>query len=265
MLAGHGYASLAVGYFGLDGLPDQLVSIPLESLAAGIRWLAAHAHGRRRPRRSDGHLPRVRGAAVGGWLGSTGLGVRALIAVSPSSVSWGALGDDGTIPDTPSWTVGGEPVPSVAMSDDTLIREVGRRGAAPPRPAQPPRSPTSCTSPGPTPRRCAGPQADAAAIPVERIAVPILCLSGDDDQVWPSGPMAAAIAARRANGTSAAGADDEQRHYADAGHLIRLGLLATTVSASSGVAFGGTPEGNAAAQVDATAAVLRFLARTIGS
>jgi hypothetical protein len=74
--------------------------------------------------------------------------------------------------------------------------------------------------------------------------------------------LAAAIGERRS--TAAAAAGDEQQHYAGAGHLIRLGLLATTVASSSGIAFGGTPAGLAAAQADATARILGFLGRTIG-
>jgi hypothetical protein len=70
--------------------------------------------------------------------------------------------------------------------------------------------------------------------------------------------MADALLARRS------GAGDEHRRYPGAGHLIRLGLLATTVASSSGVAFGGTPAGLAAAQADATPRVRAFLRSTIG-
>ncbi|GCD94542.1 acyl-CoA thioesterase/BAAT N-terminal domain-containing protein [Embleya hyalina] len=41
LLAGHGYPALALGYFGLPGLPDELANIPLEYFAGAARILAA--------------------------------------------------------------------------------------------------------------------------------------------------------------------------------------------------------------------------------
>ena len=263
VLAAHGYASLAVGYFGLDGLPDQLVAVPLESLGAGVAWLAGQPG-----------VVADRVAAMAISRGSEGLlsaaarleafGASALVAVSPSSVTWGAIGDDGTIPGAPSWTIGGEPVPFVAMSDATLMREAGR-DALRHRGHRDPHDPHLLHLVDAYAAALRTPAADAAAIPVERVAAPILSITAGDDQVWPSGPMAAAIAARRAAAPGGAPPADEHHHEAGAGHLIRLGLLATTVSSSGGVAFGGTPAGTAAAQADATARVLDFLARTIGT
>ena len=83
-------------------------------------------------------------------------------------------------------------------------------------------------------------------------------LCGTDDQVWPAGPMAAALAAQR----HAAGCDrdDELVVYSGAGHLIRLGLLPTDAQWTGGIALGGSREGQARAQADATTRVLAFLA-----
>ncbi len=41
LLASHGYPALAVGYFGLPGLPDTLTDIPLEYFVSAARLLAA--------------------------------------------------------------------------------------------------------------------------------------------------------------------------------------------------------------------------------
>ena len=41
LLAAHGFPSLALGYFGLDGLPPDLIEIPLEYFRAAIAWLSA--------------------------------------------------------------------------------------------------------------------------------------------------------------------------------------------------------------------------------
>ena len=69
--------------------------------------------------------------------------------------------------------------------------------------------------------------------------------------------MARILAAQR----SAAGmaGDDQLITYDGAGHLIRLGLLPTDAPWTNGIAFGGSREGLAAAQADATKRVLAFL------
>ncbi|HEX5299779.1 MAG TPA: acyl-CoA thioester hydrolase/BAAT C-terminal domain-containing protein [Streptosporangiaceae bacterium] len=40
LLAGQGYPTLGVAYFGLPGLPSSLADIPLECFARALRWLA---------------------------------------------------------------------------------------------------------------------------------------------------------------------------------------------------------------------------------
>jgi hypothetical protein len=99
------------------------------------------------------------------------------------------------------------------------------------------------------------PGVDAAVIPSEQVRCPILCVTGSDDQLWPSGPMADAVLARRGR------SDDEHLRYPGAGHLIRLGTLPTDAPWSGGIAFGGTRAGLAAAQRDVTDRVPAFLQR----
>ncbi len=255
LLASHGIVALAAGYFGADGLPAGLVQIPLETLAASLRWLAAH------PDVSGpiGAMAISRGAE--GLLSTLarvpGLPVGAVVAVSPSDVAWQAIGDEGSIPDTPSWTLAGEPVPWLGMRDDALmadamrnaLRDRGRKG------------------PGhehlmilthayaKSLENAAG--VAAAAIPVEQFDAPVLFVSGSDDQVWPSARMADTLLARRAN------AGDHHESYAGAGHLLRLGVMPTTVDATGGIAFGGSARATAAAQADLTERVLAFFAQTL--
>jgi dienelactone hydrolase len=92
---------------------------------------------------------------------------------------------------------------------------------------------------------------------------PLLLLAGTDDQLWPSVPMARMLAAQR----SAAGVagDDQLIAYDGAGHLIRLGLLPTDAPWTNGIAFGGSREGLAAAQADATTRVLDFLGARVAA
>jgi hypothetical protein len=150
------------------------------------------------------------------------------------------------------------------MSDATLMRQAGhdalrRRGRSPHEPHLMHLHDAYAAVLG-------TPAAASAGLPVERIAAPILCLTATDDQVWPSGPMADALLDRRRDaGVPAGPVGDDHVRYPDAGHLIRLGLLVTTVSSSGGIAFGGTAAGTAAAQADGTERVLAFLASTTRS
>ncbi|HKS21697.1 MAG TPA: acyl-CoA thioester hydrolase/BAAT C-terminal domain-containing protein [Thermoanaerobaculia bacterium] len=41
LLASHGYAALAVAYFGIAPLPDDLDRIPLETVDRAVAWLRA--------------------------------------------------------------------------------------------------------------------------------------------------------------------------------------------------------------------------------
>jgi hypothetical protein len=74
--------------------------------------------------------------------------------------------------------------------------------------------------------------------------------------------MADAILRRR----QAAGltVSDHHQRYEGAGHLLRLGCMPTDVTATAGIALGGTREGIAAAQSDATTRVLEFFRTTLG-
>jgi hypothetical protein len=73
--------------------------------------------------------------------------------------------------------------------------------------------------------------------------------------------MADAIARRRQQaGLTAA---DHHQHYQGGGHLIRLGCLPTDVTSTDGIALGGTREGIAAAQADATSRVLQFFGENL--
>jgi dienelactone hydrolase len=250
LLASHGFAALVVALFGADELPEHLVEIPLERIADGARALAAR--------------PEVDGARIGGLAiskGSEGLlaaaarvpdhGVRALVAISPSDRAWQAVGEEGPQPGTSSWTLAGEPLAFAPMRGEAVMPELLRNAIL---------AGLDRRRHRPTLLHLAGaysvdgkPPSDAA-IPVERIEAPILCLAGESDEVWPSVRMSEQIASRRP-----ASAGDEARAYPDAGHLIRMPLIPTTGLWTEGIAFGGTPEGLAAAQADAGPRILAFL------
>ena len=92
-----------------------------------------------------------------------------------------------------------------------------------------------------------------ARIRADRTGCPLLLITGSDD-VWPSEQMANELLRLRAED-----AGDQHHHYDGAGHLIRLCNFLTDAQGTGGISLGGTREGQAAAQRDATDRVLSFL------
>jgi len=184
-----------------------------------------------------------------------GLRSRGLVLVSPSSVTWQAIGLDGEIPDAPSWTLGGEAVPWLPVRTGVLTQQLVGIAWRASRAAEAHR-PTVLRLRPAYESGLRGPTTGAAdaRIPGERADCPLLLVTGTEDAVWPSGPMAQEVLGRRL------GAGDEHLSCLGAGHLIRLGVLPTDVQWTGGFALGGSRAGQAAAQRRATEKILTFLA-----
>jgi dienelactone hydrolase len=145
--AAKGYPALGIGYFKFPGLPDTLANIPLEYFAVALRWLAKQPGVD--PRRIDVYgLSRGSEAALLLGVHYPDL-VFGVVAASPSAVV------NPGYPDAtkPAWTLHGQPVPAVDVSD-----------YGDPHPADNP----------------------SAIIPVERITGPVLTVCGEADRIWPS-------------------------------------------------------------------------------
>lgn len=252
LLASRGFVALAAPWVAEAEAAAAIEDVPLERFATALEVIAGHPA-----------VDPARVAAMGVSRGSEGLLAAvaaglgpppaALVLVSPSSVTWQAVGGAGEVPDTASWTRAGDPLPWQTLPTGVLMPQLIRndwhvhRDVAAHRPSL---------------LRLQAAYAagfdrgvDVAAIPSEQVGCPILCVSGDDDQLWPSGVMADALLARR-NRT-----DDEHLRYPGAGHLIRLGTFPTDAPWTGGIAFGGTRAGLAAAQRDVTERVPAFLQR----
>ena len=235
LLASHGFAALAASW-----VPEgaTIASVPLERFAT-----AAAASGR--PRR--GGPERLAGMAVSrgaeGLLGAvsrgTGADCRGLVLVSPSSVTWQAIGSDGEIPDTPSWTLGGQPVPWVPVPSGALMPQLVRNAWRVGRDTAEHRPTLLRLRPAYEAGLDAARGRADATIAADRAGCPLLLLTGTDDQIWPSGPMADALLDRRER-ADARGPDDRHVSYPGAGHLIRLGVLPTDAQWTGGIAMGGT-------------------------
>jgi dienelactone hydrolase len=248
LLAGHGFAALALAYFNYPGLPADLVDIPLEYFLAGLDWLNANVA-------VAGRRPAVMGASRGGELAlllasSYPDVVAAAVAMVPSGVVWGGLTKD-RADNLIAWTRGGEPVRPLRIN-----------------PGQPPpsfRDGAIVLTPSFEARLAAASPDELAAaeIPVEQCGGPVLLLSAEDDALWPSVALAE-VAVRRARDH---GAVHLVRHlrYPDAGHVFTrpagFPIPASAEHPVTGelIAYGGSPTGNAHASTDSWAEILAFL------
>lgn len=232
LLASHGYAALALAYFGAPPLPENLINIPLEYFETAIGWMQAQPG-------VNGDQLAVVGASRGGELallvGATFPQIKAVVGYVPSGVLWPGNDATGRRQPGPAWTYRGTPLPFVT----TATSYFSTRYADPADLAR-------------------------ATIPVEKINGPVLLISGEDDALWPSTKLAQIAMDRLGQYRHAY--PDRHLHYAGAGHLIFEPYLPTTASASyynptvkATLNVGGNPKGYAAAAADSWPQVLAFL------
>jgi len=254
LVASHDYAALSLAYFGTTDLPSELVNVPVEYFEHAVSWM------RRQPWLQDGFLA-VWGASRGGelalLLGATIPAINAVIAYVASGVLHGPF-EPHDPPDTPPcWTSGGQPLPYLqehnATDDPTSVDYTKAPVAESPRYLSQLRDVNAV---------------ERATIPVERTHGPILLVSGQDDQIWPSSILAE-IAIRR---LQQHGHTYPFRHlsYEGAGHAIYIPYSPTTqieYGHPNGVHYtgGGSPRANAEAGVDAWRHDLAFLEESAGS
>ncbi len=174
LLAEHGYAALALAYFGIDPLPSKLRAIPVETVSRGIDWLVARPEV---DRARIGLLGTSKGGELALLAASREPRIRATVAMVPSAYVWFDLAFDGN-PETSSWSAAGAPVAYIP-SDHVADMAVGR----------------AFTSGGTVSFRdtfnasyaAASPDVrERAAIPIEKITGPVLCIAGGDDLEWDS-------------------------------------------------------------------------------
>jgi len=252
LFASHGFATLALGYFAAPGLPDELKNIPLEYFETAFDWLSEQRSVR-------GERVGIVGASRGGdlalLLGVTFPRVGAVVSYAPSALVYGGLGRTAGNPG-PAWLYRGEPVPWFQPKTPPA-----------PLPATAPKGGIPLT-PGFLKGLEDHEAVERALIPVERVNGPIMLVSGDDDQMWPSSRYASMIMRRlRERGHAFA---DQHLAYPGCGHLVNFPYVPTTVDSSKHpvtghvFAYGGTPEGQAHAREDSWPKVLAFLREALG-
>lgn len=258
LYASHGYQAFALGYFKAPGLSPFITETPLEYLETGLRW----AHRELQPK--DGFVA-VSGQSRGGelalLLGATFPDlVSAVIAYVPGAMVHGAQGAGDPARggwQGVTWTRGGMPLPHL-WQDNAAVHWHPWAGDAPPSRHH------SVFFEGLKDRALA----ERARIPVERIAGPVLLVSGRDDRAWPSSLYSRMVVST----LSRHGHRHLVRHldFDDAGHAINLPFVPTTQLSRehpvSKVPYtsGGTPSGNARADDGSWRGVLAFLAEIAG-
>jgi dienelactone hydrolase len=273
LLASRGYAALSQAWISEDDAATAISGVPLERFGGALRLLGGRAEvdasavvGLAISRGSEGLLA----AAVHGQTPEPA----GLVLVSPSCVTWQAIGSSGEVPDTSSWTLAGRPVPWVPLLSGSLLPQLVRNAWTVGKDIQLRRPSLLRLRPAyESSLRAAGVLDDnrrqhgrveppaGAVLDAAGIGCPVLMLCGSEDEVWPSGPMASRLAGQRAGGHPG----DDLVVYEGAGHLIRFGLLPTDAPWTSGIAFGGTRAAQAAAQADATRRLLEFLGAAVTS
>lgn len=235
LLASRGYAALAVAYFGMEGLPQRLVGVPIDYLKKAIDWMGARETIDRRRLAVIGWS---KGGELALLLAARFPSLKTVVAYVPSHVVWQGIGGAGS-----SWTYQGQPEPYVPYKSMPSSRGANQAMSF---------MPLYLTS-------LDDKEAVAkATIPVEKINGPVLVISGKDDQLWPSSIMADTVVARL----------KERRHpykfehlaYESAGHAI--GSVYGPKTRSTGNArmnLGGQPAANAQAQADSWPKTLAFL------
>lgn len=235
-----GFGVLIVSYFGVDGQPLELREIPLEYFDSALAWLAD------RTEIDGGNMAVVgysKGAEAALLVAARNPQLRAVVAGVPSSVVWQGLNWQGFVfSASSSWTADDEPLPflpfaSVSFSEEADIEEIHRR---------------SLVDQGEFPD---------AVIPVERIQARVLLLCGGRDIVWPSCPMADAIA-ERAN--DADGPAVTLLRYPEGGHGVLGPPVTDEFPDTAMVSLGDAAEATAAARADGWPQVVAHLRDAFG-
>jgi dienelactone hydrolase len=212
LFAAHGYTALALGYFGLPGLPATLKDVAIEYFAHAARLLA------QQPGVDAGHVITLgysRGSEAALLLAQDFPDVvHGAVVYAPSAVV-----NPGFPSGASAWTVGGVEL-------------------------------------------VAGP-----AIPVDRIAGPVLAIAGTDDQLWSSARWAEQIDLALTDAHHAY--PHQVLLYAGSGHKVGTypflpsGTRATHPVTGQAMNFGGTRAGDEAAKRDGWTKVLALVAGTM--
>ena len=243
LLAAHGYAALALAYFGIDPLPRQLVEIPLEYCGNAISWLEGHEAVDR------GRIG-IMGWSKGGELAVLTAAtfpekIRATVGLSPSCVVWQGLSEAGRPLKKACWAKGGKSLQYLPLKVklSTLFKVIfGLEFSLV----------SSYRDSLKNQKTYEG-----ARIPVENINGPVLLLTGSDDALWPAAGMCERIVDTLAQHNHPY--SYEHVSYQGAGHALRTPYLPSNKEQKRDkMLFGGSPEASVKACIDSWGRMLAF-------
>lgn len=246
LLASRGYAVLNVGYHGWEGVPDELVRIPVEAVIEALDWMT--------------RSPDIDTRRVGLYGISKGAELALLVAIREPRVSavaaWAPPShvfpgiSFRSLRQQASWTWRGEPIP-FARSPLTLttVRTAIRAGL---------RRPVSFLD---TYASALADAPDSTSIPIELSQAQFLLASGGDDRLWPSAEMSAQLGERISRTGDSARVN--QLTFPNAGHALDFSLWPYGDYTERQLIRGGSPEANHLAGKRAWAETLALLDRTL--
>lgn len=241
-LSSLGFVVLNVRYFGAEGLPENLVHVPIEYFNSAVAWLNNHKAVEKNAIAIFGHSRGTEAALLVAYHNPL---IKSVVVRSPSSIVWQGPGWSGF--NESAWTWNNEPVDfhNVGLRDGAVWLSRILRNKKLIR----------------TRRMFENALADhdsvkRARLPVENINANLLLLSGVDDQNWPSSIMAEML-------VSILDESDFQLSYKhvafnDAGHRP-----ARQSTPDDTFANGGTKEGNIEAHKQTKVLVKAFLDETL--
>ena len=253
LLASHGYAVFALAYFNYEDLPKSLTNIPLEYFENAISWLQAQET-------VNPDKIAVIGLSRGGelalLLGSIFPAIKAVVSGAPSSLIHVGINDKGR-PSGPAWTYHGEALPHVNIQINFFV-VMGLWWQAFKHHAFAMRTMFLTTLKD---RQ----NLERATIQVENIQGPVLLISGEDDQLWPSTVFAEQVMDRLTQRQHPY--SYEHLRYKDAGHFVcfpyGLPSLPPYVQPAPGIAFGGSISANAHSVTASWPKILVFLEQVL--
>ena len=260
LLASHGYAVLALGFFRVEGLPKKLENIPLEYFENAFHWFKQQPE-------VDKNRVAICGRSRGGELvlllaATFPEQMQAVIAYVPSGIVWAGLSDGSK----PAWTYKGQPIPFIKRPLDEEMLEAAKQGLIPDNKGTF-EDPEENTSKFLYLMKKFSKDVEAATIPVEKIICPVLLISGEDDKMWPSTLFSNMIMERLDKKKSTIVRNHLQ--FPNAGHGVQNPYGPTPGRpyyhqvAGAWMTVGGTAQGNSSADKLAWEGVLSFLNETL--
>ncbi|MBO0992774.1 acyl-CoA thioesterase/BAAT N-terminal domain-containing protein [Bacillus sp. SD088] len=119
MLASHGFTTLALAYFGIEGLPERLANIPLEYVEKAITWMESQEDVKSGWLGIHGTSKGTEVALLSGTLFQQ---IKAVVALNGWAVSFAGIvpwSDAETLP--PSWTYNGKPIPYATPNNPKAV------------------------------------------------------------------------------------------------------------------------------------------------